>query len=96
MGGQMLGLQEYGPIVNVEEVSAPYQNTRRLVTDFDVEGDGKRAHSMVTPGGASGKAADGTFVHEPVWRYLFTHPVLATGEAVAIDTDCRMDQRGDG
>ena len=92
---QMLGLSQYGPVVNVDQVTAPYQNSRRLMTDFDVKKDSKRAHSMVTPGGASGKNVDGSFVHEPVWRYLFTHPVGETGEAVAIDPDCRIDQRGD-
>ena len=90
---QMLGLQEFGPIVNVDQVPAPFGNSRRLVTGFDVENSDKRAHSMVTPGSASAKDADGKLVHEAVWRYLFTHPVEQTGEAVPIDPGCLMDQK---
>ncbi len=32
-------------------------------------------------------------VHEAVWRYLFTHPIEQTGEAVPIDPDCLIDQK---
>jgi hypothetical protein len=71
----MLGLHEHGAIVNVDRTRAPFENSRRLITDADVKNDAKRAHSMVTPGGASAKDASGKFVHEAVWRYLFTHPV---------------------
>jgi len=42
--------QSYGPIVNVDKTPAPYGNTRRLITDADVGGDAKRAHSSVEPG----------------------------------------------
>lgn len=46
---QLLGLAEFGPIVNVDQSKPPYGNTRRLITDGDVKGDDKRAHSSVTP-----------------------------------------------
>lgn len=82
---QMLGLHQYGAIVDVDAVAAPYGNSRRLITKFDVKGDARRAHSSVTPGNAAGKDADGKFIHEAVWRYLFTHPVEQVGTAVAID-----------
>lgn len=88
---QMLGLHAHGPIVDVDEVAAPFGNTRRLITKFDVKGDEKKAHSSVVPGSAAAKTADGGFRHEAVWRYLFTHPVEATGEAVAADPDCGRD-----
>lgn len=90
---QMLGLQEFGPTVNVDQVPAPFGNSRRLITDADVMGDSGRAHSMVTPGGASAKGADGQMLHESVWRYLFTYPVGKRGEAVPIDPGCLMDQK---
>jgi hypothetical protein len=85
---ELLGLHAFGPIVNVDQVKPPYQNTRRLITDADVKGDDKRAHSCVVPGGASPKAADGSFLHEAVWEYLFTQPVDHTGLAVPQDPDC--------
>ena len=89
----MLGLQQFGPVVNVENASPPYGRSRRLVTDADVGGDAKRAHSGVVPGGAAPKDSKGRYIHEEVWKYLFTHPVENTGEAVATEEDCRMDQR---
>jgi hypothetical protein len=85
---QMLGLQRFGPIVDVDAVAPPYGHTRRLITRFDVKGDAKRAHSSVTPGNAAGKDAAGNFIHEAVWRYLFTAPVEDVGTAVPPDPEC--------
>ncbi len=89
---QLLGLQEYGPVVNVDKTASPFLNSRRLITDADVEGDSKRAHGASVPGRSAVKSADGGFIHEAVWRYLFTHPVDEVGESVSPDPDCRMDQ----
>ena len=89
---QMLGLHEHGPIVNVDRSRPPFGNSRRLITDYDVGGDSKRAHSMVTPGGASAKTPGGELIHDPVWEYLFTHPVEKTGKPVPPDPDCLMKQ----
>ena len=90
---QMLGLHACGRVVNVEETPFPYGNSRRLVTDADVGGDAKRAHNAVIPGGAAPKDNTGKFLHEPVWRYLFTHSAEERGEAVPPDPDCRTGQR---
>jgi hypothetical protein len=90
---QMLKLQDYGPLVNVENTPFPYGNSRRLTTDADVKNDPKRAHSGVVPGGAAPTDGAGKYIHEGVWRYLFTHPVEDVGQAVAADPDCQMDQR---
>lgn len=90
---EMLGLHAYGPIVNVEKEAPPYQNTRRLVTDADVKGNTSRAHSGVVPGGSAMKSGAGQLLHEPVWRYLFTHPVDETGQATPADPDCRKELR---
>lgn len=90
---EMLGLAQHGPIVDVDDTPPPYQNTRRLITHADVNGDDKRAHSSVVPGSASAKDADGKFLHEAVWRYLYTHPVEATGTPTAPDADCEKDLR---
>ena len=89
---ELLGLNEFGPIVNVEQAQPPYSNTRCLVTDFDVDGNEKRAHSAVTPGGASYKKGD-DYVHLPVWTYLFTHPVDEVGMATPLDPECDKNQR---
>lgn len=90
---ELLGLNKFGPIVNVDQSKPPYSNTRRLITDADVKGDAKRAHSSVTPGGAAVKDAEGYFIHEDVWRYLFNAPVDKVGEAVPIDPRCEKDLR---
>ena len=90
---ELLGLNKFGPIVNVDEAKPPYGNTRRLITNADVKGDAKRAHSSVVPGGAAVKDAEGHFIHEDVWRYLFNQPVDSVGEAVPIDPRCEKDLR---
>lgn len=90
---ELMGLHEFGPIVNVDQVKAPYQNTRRLITDFDVNGDEKRAHSSVQPGSRAFRSPDGTYMHEDVWKYLYTHPVDVVGKAVAMDPDCDKVQK---
>jgi hypothetical protein len=78
---EMMGLPAHGPLVDVDRSAPPYQNTRRLLTEFDVQGNDKRAHSSVVPGSAAARDAQGRFVHEAVWQYLFQHPVAATGRA---------------
>jgi hypothetical protein len=90
---ELLGLQKFGPIVNVDKAAPPYGNTRRLITDADVKNDAKRAHSSVVPGGAAVKDASGKFIHEDVWRYLFTHPVEQVGQPVPSDPACPKDLR---
>lgn len=90
---EMLGLHAFGPIVNVDRVKAPFLNSRRLITDFDVNGDAKRAHGAVQPGSRAFRAADGSYMHEDVWRYLYTHPVDIVGKAVPMDDDCDKVQK---
>lgn len=89
---ELLGLQEFGPVVVVDREKAPYGNSRRLTTNADVKGDAKRAHSGSVPGGAAVKDSSGKFIHEDVWKYLFTHPVDQVGTAVEADPDCMKDQ----
>ena len=91
---ELLGLHKFGPIVNVDNTQAPYGNTRRLITDFDVGGDARRAHSSVQPGSrAYRNEKTKAYMHEDVWRYLFTHPVDSAGKAVPMDPDCEKNQR---
>lgn len=90
---ELLGLHQFGPIVNVDQAKPPYGNTRRLITDADVKGDAKRAHSSVTPGGAAVKDTSGKFIHEDVWRYLFSQPVDVIGDPVPQDGSCAKDVR---
>jgi len=88
---ELLGLHQFGPIVNVDRERAPYGKTRRLITDADVKGDDKRAHSSVVPGGASPKDSEGKFLHEDVWRYLFTQPVEEVGADTPADESCKKN-----
>lgn len=90
---ELLGLHQFGPIVNVDSATPPYGNTRRLITDANVRNDTKRAHSSVVPGGAAVKNDNGEFIHEAVWKYLFTHPVDQVGPALPPDPNCRRDLR---
>ena len=87
---QLLKLHNHGPIVNVDNDKPPYGNTRRLITNIDVQNKSKRAHTIVVPGG---KDAMGQWVYDDVVRYLFTHPVDQVGAAVPMDADCVMDQQ---
>jgi sugar lactone lactonase YvrE len=91
---QLLRMHEHGPVVNVDDTAPPYGNTRRLITNCDMGGNAGRAHSGVIPNGNACKDATGGFVHEPVWRYLFMHPVDEAAAAVPLDPDCRMDRQG--
>ncbi len=90
---ELMGLQEFGPVVDVDKVSSPYANSRRLITEADVKNDAKRAHSSVTPGSAAVKDASGKYIHEAVWKYLFTHPVDEVGVASPLESDCEKDLR---
>lgn len=90
---ELIGLQQFGPIVNVDEAKPPYGNTRRLISNADVKNDAKRAHSSVTPGKASPVDASGNYLFEDVWRYLFTHPVDEVGAPVPADPNCLKDLR---
>ena len=85
---ELLDLHEFGPIVNVDHAKPPYQNTRRLISAADVKNDARRAHSSVTPGGSSPKDSKGKLLYEPVWKYLYTHPVDKVGEPTEEDPDC--------
>lgn len=88
----LLHMHDHGPVVDVDETASPYGDTRRLITTADVDKNPGRAHTAVLPGGSAVKNAAGEMVHEPVWRYLFTHPVDHTGTPVPPDADCTMDR----
>ncbi|MCA9141996.1 MAG: hypothetical protein KDB05_04390 [Planctomycetales bacterium] len=91
---ELIGMHKFGPIVNVDKATPPYDNTRRLITDFEVGGDANRAHGSVVPGkSAKMDRATKTYLHEDVWRYLFTHPVEQVGKAVPMDASCLKEQR---
>jgi len=89
----LLGLNACGPIVNIDQSSPPYGNTRRLITNADVKNNPGRAHNAVIPGGQSVKDAKGKYLYEDAWKYLFTHPVNETGNPVPPEDDCRIQQR---
>lgn len=78
--------------MDVDQTAFPYGNSRRLVTAADVKGDAKRAHNASIPGNTAVKVS-GKYLHEDVWRYLFTHPVEQVGMPVPPDPDLWLDQR---
>ena len=86
---EMLGLNQFGPIINIDHTQPPYRNSRRLITAADVGGDANRAHSSVTPGNSSPKNAAGEQLFDPVWRYLYNQPVEQVGQATAEDPNCQ-------
>lgn len=90
---ELMGMHKFGPIVNVDKAKAPYGKTRRLITDFDVKGDAGRAHSSVVPGSRARQDKTGAFLHEDVWRYMFTHSVEVVGKATPLDAACKKNQR---
>jgi hypothetical protein len=90
---QLLGLAKFGPLVNVDAAKSPFGNTRRLISEADMNRDAKRAHSGVVPGKGSPKNPAGAYLYEDVWRYVFTHPVDQAGEEVAPEADCTIHQR---
>lgn len=89
---QLLGLAKFGPLVDVDKVPPPFGNSRRLITSAEVGNNANRAHSSSAPGGAAVKNDKGEYVHEAVWRYLFTHPVEEVGQPVVPEADCQLKQ----
>jgi len=93
----MLELNQFGPLTDVDQPQASgsplFGHSRRLITEADVNNNPDRAHTMVVPGGSAAKDADGRYLHEAVWRYLFTHPVDQTGPFTAPESNCRTDLR---
>ena len=77
--------------MNVDDTSPPYANTRRLVSAADVGGNVNRAHSAVQPGKSSPTDAGGQPLYEPVWEYLFTHPVDEIGTPATRDPECLQE-----
>ncbi len=90
---ELLGLHNYGSTVNVEQAQPPYGTTRRLISSADVNRDADRAHSSVTPGKASPRGEDGQFLYEPVWKYLYLHPVESVGSPTEKDAECIVQDR---
>lgn len=93
----LLELHQYGPLTDVDQSAAAgspeFGHSRRLITRADVNNNPDRAHTMVIPGGSAAKDPEGRYLHEAVWRYLFTHPVDQTGPFTAPEPDCRMNLR---
>ena len=95
----LMGLNQFGPIVNTETEKAPYGYSRRLITDAPLKGTDKeqaaRGHGYVTPSKGSPKDASGKFLQDDVWRYLYTSDVEKVGQPVPAETGVKMDQRAD-
>jgi hypothetical protein len=90
----LLGLHQFGPIVNTDTTPPPFAHSRRLITSADVKGDEKRAHGFVMPHAKnSPRDASGQYVQDAVWRYLYTSPVDQVGAPVPPEPQTRMNLR---
>jgi hypothetical protein len=89
----LLGLNGCGQLTDVDAIAPPYQFSRRLITRADVGNDPARAHNAVVPGRNSPKDAEGRYLYEAVWKYLFTHPTGQYGVDVPPEDDCRLQLR---
>lgn len=87
----MLGLHQFGAIVNVDKAEPPYENSRRLISKEKSTKEPNRAHGASCPGRSSPKDINGEFLYEEVWKYLFTHPVDDTGRPVQPEERCSGD-----
>jgi hypothetical protein len=90
---ELLGLAKFGAVTDVDQAKSPYGHSRRLITSANVGNNPGRAHSASVPGGAAVKDKKGAYIHEDVWRYLFTHPVDEVGQPDEHDESCTIDQR---
>jgi hypothetical protein len=70
---KMLGLDALGPIVDVDGSAPPFDGSHQLITAADVGDNADRAHNASVPGPAAVRDPTGDYIHEEVWRYLFTH-----------------------
>ena len=90
----LLGLNKFGPIVNTDEAKAPFGHSRRLITKYDVKGDANKAHGFVQVNKNAPKDAQGHYLQEEVWKYLFTSSVDEVGQPVPAEPETRMNLRG--
>lgn len=67
---QALGMDRFGPLVNVDEVPYPYGGSHSLVTDRETRGG--RYHGSIAVDGATPRLPDGTPAYRAAWRHLFT------------------------
>lgn len=89
----LLGLNKFGPVINADTTPPPFEHSRRLTTQGDVKNDPAKAHGYVQPNKNSPKDAQGNYLQDEVWKYLFTSDVNATGKAVAPEPSTPMDLR---
>lgn len=87
---ELLGLHEFGEIVNVDDAKPPYNNSRRLISAADVGGDANKAHGAVQPGKSSPKSQTGDYLYASVWDYVFNHPIEAVGKPTEPDPSCTL------
>ncbi|MBK1989429.1 hypothetical protein A0J48_018130 [Sphaerospermopsis aphanizomenoides BCCUSP55] len=67
---KLLGMVNYGPVVNVDGQHPPYNNSHLLITAFTPSRQGKY-HGSVATDGTTPKRVDGTPIFQEVWQYLF-------------------------
>lgn len=89
----LLGLNQFGPIIDADTTPPPFGHSRRLTTQGDVKNDPAKAHGYVQPNKNSPKDSQGNYLQDEVWKYLFTSDVNEVGKAVAPEANTPMDLR---
>lgn len=82
---EVLGLPEFGPVLNVEQTPPSYQMSRQLRTNLpSTDPDEPNAfHRMVIVDDYLPRDGDGRPTYLPVWHYLLTTP--STGDALRMN-----------
>lgn len=80
-----LGMDPFGPVVDVASATAPFSGTHRLSSSVAPAVAGQ-FHNSVVADAVTPRLADGSPVYKPVWQYMLTAPITgAPGAAPSRD-----------
>lgn len=68
---QLLGMNDYGVIVNVDQQSFPYHHSHQLITNIQVK-QFKKRHGSVVVDAVTPKQRNGQPLFQKVWSYLLS------------------------
>lgn len=76
----ILGTDELGEVINVDETEPPYDNSHTLVTEL-APIEGGSPHGSVVTDRSTPKLPDGTPVYEEVWQYLLSDSLTPSSDS---------------
>jgi hypothetical protein len=68
---ELLGMANYGTVVNIDGQQLPYNHSHRLITALNPSRQGKY-HASVATDRTTPKQSDGTPIFQQAWQYLFS------------------------